>query len=139
MRFDALALCALLTGCMPVDIGMGGDPLPDLPTDPCSGALPCPDGDPAERFARCNAWVCTSVEPCPDGRVCRRCWDAPAYRSRVQNGAMWSDGVRWRVCDEAGTVRASGLTDGAGMPECADVCEPGFCPAPDGAPLGACG
>lgn len=140
MRCSAVALCAVLAGCAPPD--MGGMPAPEdgrgIPTNPCGAALPCPDGDPVERYARCDAWVCTMRESQGDGVVRVRCWDMPAYRSRVQGGDMWSDGAEWRVCDASGEVRASGMVDGDGVPECADVCEEGFCPAPGGEALPAC-
>lgn len=140
MRFDAVALAVavMMAGCIPV-ADMGGVPVPG--ESPCDDPLPCPDGDPVERFATCTLFECTQVQcDAPTGtRVCSRCWRPPLYRSEVQNGSMWSDGVKWRGCDADGALRASGFVDDHGVPMCADRCDPGHCPAHHGQPLPQCG
>lgn len=136
MRCSLLAAVAVLcVGCIPLDMG---EPL--MPRNECADPLPCPEGDPAERFATCELFQCTQVQcDAPTGtRVCSRCWRLPMYRSAVQGGSMWSDGVKWRVCDDSGLTRARGDADERGIPACQVQCEAGFCPSPDGEPLPQC-
>ena len=63
----------------------------------------------------------------------------PGEKLPSESTIVLEHGVSRTVVREAlSKLQASGLVDALGVPECADLCEPEFCPAPDGEPLPEC-
>lgn len=133
----------LLFGC----VDLGGAPLPDagpaedvviIPAgtsgDACDRPLPCPEGDPRPRYARCERLDCTADPFCPEGVACARCRASVAYRHQTAEGSAWSDGRYALACDRGGEIRAVGVVDPDGALICAWRCDLGHCPNVDPPP-----